>query len=78
MLYEVAPALIRLSVARPPQTYEQAVALAAELATIAADKAPVTNQPLQNTADELLTGDRSPTLRPRDPDLATHAWDIHC
>jgi hypothetical protein len=73
VVYEVAPALVRLSVARPPQDLDQALKLAAEQHTITAN---TDSRSLRQTAEELLAGQRPASLSAEQPSLTRDSWDL--
>lgn len=77
ILFEVAPGLVRLSVAHPPTDHGQALIVAAEMHALSAESSDVHHQTVEQVAAELL-GVRPHAVPPHEPALARTSWDIPC
>jgi Domain of unknown function (DUF4253) len=76
VIYELAPGMTRLSVARPPTDDEQALALAAEIHACHIIKAELKDRPLHDIAHDLQYGQHDAAGPISLAQISTRAWDI--
>jgi Domain of unknown function (DUF4253) len=76
VIYELAPGMTRLSVARPPTDGDQALALAAEIHACHIIKDELKDRPLHDIAHEVQYAERDATVPVSVAQISAHAWDI--
>jgi hypothetical protein len=76
VIYELAPGITRLSIARPPTDDDQALALAAEIHACHIIKDELKDRPLHDIAHEVQYAERDATVPVSVAQISAHAWDI--
>jgi hypothetical protein len=76
VIYELAPGMTRLDVARPPTDDDQALALAAEIHACHIIKAELKDRPLHDIAHDLQYREHDAAAPVAPARISARAWDI--
>lgn len=76
VMFEIAPGMTRLSVARPPNDEDQALALAGEVHACHIIKDALKDRPLEDIAHDLQYADHDAAAPISLAEVSAHAWDI--